>query len=394
MKDRVQELSKSLQGKLLEIRRHIHSHPELSFEEHETASYVESFLEDWGIPNKRMATTGVIGIIEGGKPGKTVALRADLDALPILEQNEVSYKSQRSGVMHACGHDVHTTCLLGAAYILQQNRDQIQGQIKLIFQPGEEKLPGGASLLIKEGVLEDPKVDYIIGQHVMPLIDAGSVGFREGLYMASTDELFLTIEGKGGHGAMPHLCIDPVSIASSVVVELQQVISRHCPPHIPSVLSFGKFIANGVTNVIPGRVELEGTFRTLDEEWRNEAHGLIERIVSGIVKARGADFRLEINRGYPFLKNHSALTRSCKAAAEDYLGSSRVEELGIWMAAEDFAWYSHKVPATFYRLGVRNTSEGIVHSVHHPQFNIDESALETGAGLMAYMAMEVLEKGV
>ncbi|MCO6494517.1 MAG: amidohydrolase [Bacteroidetes bacterium] len=389
--EQIKSESDALFERLVSIRRHIHSNPELSFEEYNTAKFVESFLNEWGIPNQRMATTGVIGLIEGGQPGKTIALRADLDALPIIEKNNVSYKSQNEGVMHACGHDVHTTCLLGAAYILNQNRDKIKGRIKLVFQPGEEKLPGGASLLIKEGVLENPKVDMIVGQHVMPLIDVGGVGFREGLYMASTDEIYLTIKGKGGHGAMPHMGIDPITIAATLIVELQQVVSRFCPPHIPCVLSFGKIQANGATNVIPDEVYLEGTFRTLDEEWRAKAHELISNFIKSTVEARGAGCDLDIKHGYPFLKNNPELTRKCRNSALKYMGENKVEELGIWMAAEDFAWYSHQVPACFYRLGIRNTEKGIVNNVHNPQFDIDEQAIKTGAGLMAFIAMDVLE---
>jgi len=388
MKEILKKQAEQIFPKLLEIRRHIHSNPELSFQEHETAKYIESFLNEWQIPNKRMAGTGVIALIEGKLPGKTIALRADLDALPIFEKNEVPYKSKNEGVMHACGHDVHSTCLLGAAYLLKQNQDKIKGNIKLIFQPGEEKLPGGASILIKEGVLENPKVDLIIGQHVMPLINEGNVGFREGLYMASTDEIYLKIIGKGGHGAMPHLCIDPVVISASIIIELQQLVSRHCPPHIPCVLTFGKIEAKGATNVIPNEVLLEGTFRTMDEEWRAKAHQLIYDFIKNLVEARGAKFELDIQKGYPFLKNNPELTRACKASAQLYLGEEHVEELGIWMAAEDFSWYSQKVPACFYRLGTRNESKGITHSVHNANFDIDENALKNGAGLMAFIAME------
>jgi amidohydrolase len=389
LKETVFTKAKQLQNTLLQIRHHIHANPELSFNEHQTASYVESWLNEWGIPNQRMAGTGVIGLIEGSLPGKTIALRADLDALPIFEKNEVPYKSQNEGVMHACGHDVHATCLLGAASILNELKAHIHGNIKLIFQPGEEKLPGGASILIAEGVLENPKVDLIVGQHVMPLINAGKVGFREGLYMASTDEIYLTIKGKGGHGAMPHLCIDPVVIAANLIVELQQIVSRHCPPHIPCVLSFGKIIANGATNVIPSEVYLEGTFRTLDEDWRVKAHEIIREYIAKATEARGASFDLNIANGYPFLKNDVALTQQCRKSAEEYLGKENVEDLGIWMAAEDFAWYSHKVPACFYRLGIRNEAKGIVHSVHHPNFNIDEDALQIGAATMAYVALQL-----
>jgi amidohydrolase len=391
---RIKEVASKIAVELQSVRHHIHANPELSFQEFETALFVEYKLNSWGIATQRMATTGVIGWIEGGKPGKTMALRADLDALPILEKNNTTYRSKVDGVMHACGHDVHTTCLLGAAYILQQIKDEIHGNIKLVFQPGEEKLPGGASLLIKEGVLTNPPVDFIVGQHVMPLIEVGNVGFREGLYMASTDEIYLTIKGKGGHGAMPHLCLDPVVIAASIVVELQQLVSRFCPPHIPCVLSFGKFIANGVTNVIPDEVVLEGTFRTLDENWRSKAHGIITDFVQNAVKARGATCELNIEKGYPFLKNDVQLTKQCRQSAQQFLGNKQVEELDIWMAAEDFSWYSQEVPACFYRLGIRNEEKGIVHSVHNPRFDIDERALELGAGLMAFIAVDALQKAL
>ncbi len=388
----IKSAAKAIESELIDIRHHIHSHPELSFEEYKTAELVENYLNSLGIPNKRMAKTGVVGLIDSGKEGKVIALRADLDALPIQENNQVAYKSKHPGIMHACGHDVHTTCLLGAAKILWQNKDSFKGKIKLIFQPGEEKLPGGASLLIEEGVLENPKVDYIVGQHVMPLIDEGKVGFREGLYMASTDEIYLKIIGKGGHGAMPHLAIDPVIIAASILVDLQQVISRACPPHIPSVLSFGKVLAMGATNIIPNEVILEGTFRTLDEDWRAQAHEVIKKYVNHACEAKGAKAELNIVKGYPYLKNDIELTRKCKTIATEYLGSENVEELGIWMAAEDFAWYSQQVPACFYRLGIRNKERGIVHSVHHPNFDIDEDAIKTGAGLMAQIAIEMLNK--
>lgn len=289
--------------------------------------------------------------------------------------------------MHACGHDVHTSCLLGAAEILHQTRNMWEGSVKLLFQPGEEVLPGGASLLIKEGALENPKPHSIFGQHVMPLIPAGKVGFRPGLYMASTDELFVTVKGKGGHGAMPHLNIDPVLIASHLVVSLQQLISRNANPIIPSVLSFGKVIANGATNIIPNEVKLEGTFRTLDEKWRNEAHVLMSKMARGIAESMGGSCEFEIHRGYPFLYNDVELTQRAKQNAVDYLGADNVIDLDIWMAAEDFSFYSQEMPACFYRLGTRNEERGIVSSVHTPTFDIDESALEIGCGLMAWQAL-------
>ncbi|MBS3914752.1 MAG: amidohydrolase [Bacteroidetes bacterium] len=392
-KESIKKQAADLKASLIEIRRHIHMNPELSFHEYETSAFVENFLKAEGIATKRLANTGVVGIIEGKNPGKrVVGLRADMDALPITEVDDNRpYRSRNEGVMHACGHDVHTTSLLGAAKILKSLENEFEGTIKLVFQPGEEKLPGGASLMIADGVLEDPKVDVMIGQHVMPQIETGKTGFRPGLYMASTDELYVTVYGKGGHGAMPHFNIDPVLISAHMIVALQQIVSRTANPAIPSVLSFGKVIANGATNVIPSQVTLEGTFRTLDEKWREEAHEKMTHMAKGIAESMGGSVEFKIVKGYPFLKNEPELTARCRNEAAMYLGESNVEELGIWMAAEDFAYYSQKVPSCFYRLGVRNESRGIIHSVHHPSFDADENALEDGCGLFAWLALKELE---
>jgi amidohydrolase len=383
---------KKISGKLVEIRRHLHSNPELSFEEFNTVAYVKEQLLQMGLTQIRsIANTGLEVLICGKNPQKrVVALRADMDALPIVEANEVPYKSKNIGVMHACGHDVHTTCLLGAAHILNQNKDSFEGTIKLIFQPGEEKLPGGASVMIAEGVLQNPTVNTVLGQHVMPLIPVGKVGFRSGLYMASTDELYVKVIGKGGHGAMPHLCIDPVAVSAQLITALQQLVSRQANPIIPSVLSFGKVIANGATNVIPNEVNMEGTFRTLDENWRTRAHELMLKMAHGIAESFGAKIEFEIRKGYPFLKNNPEVTARTKAAATQYLGAENIVDLDIWMAAEDFAYYSQVAPACFYRLGTRNEEKGIISGVHTPTFDIDEGALEIGSGLMAYLAIEEL----
>ncbi len=388
----VKHLAEARFTETVQIRRHLHQYPELSFNEHKTAAYIAQQLNAMGIEVKdRLVETGLVATIEGTKPGgKVVALRADIDALPIVEANEVSYKSKNQGVMHACGHDVHTASLLGAAWILQQLRDQFAGKVKLIFQPGEEKLPGGASLMIKAGALENPKPQSIIGQHVMPLIPAGKVGFREGMYMASADEIYFTVTGKGGHAAMPEFNIDPVLVTSHIIVALQQVISRVMNPRIPSVLSFGKVQANGATNVIPNQVHVEGTFRTMDEEWRAIAHDKMKHMAEHIATGMGATCAFEIKKGYPFLKNHPGLTSRARKYAEAYLGADNVVDLDLWMAAEDFSYYSQEMDACFYRLGTANADRGITSSVHTPTFDIDESALTIGTGLMAWLALEQL----
>ncbi len=394
LKDQILNLAKQLHPALVEIRNDIHSNPELSFHEFETQKKVEDYLHNkLGLKTKRMANTGVVALIEGKNPTKrVVGMRADMDALPIVEVNDGrSYRSKIEGVMHACGHDVHTTSLLGAATIINQFKNQFEGTIKLIFQPGEEKLPGGASLLINEGVLENPKVDFMIGQHVMPLFEAGKVGFRKGLYMASTDEIYITVKGKGGHGALPNTAIDSVLMASNLIVALQQIVSRNATPSIPSVLSFGKIIGNGATNVLPPEVKIEGTFRTVNEKWRDKAHTRIQEICKSIGDMFGGEVECTINKGYPFLKNHEGLTELLIKNSSNYLGKENIMDLDIWMAAEDFSYYSQEVPSCFYRLGIRNEERGIVNSVHHPAFDIDEEALITGAGLFAYLGLKALE---
>lgn len=387
--EQIQTLSGQLHQTIRECRRHIHQNPELSFEEYNTQAFVMRELEKASVSKvQKMAGTGVVALIEGKNPGKKViALRGDMDALPIQEISDATYKSVNSGVMHACGHDVHTSCLLGAAHILQQMKDRFEGTVKLVFQPGEEKLPGGASLMIRDGVLANPQVQNIIGQHVMPLLPVGKVGFRKGLYMASTDEIYMTIQGRGGHGAQPQANIDPVVAMAQVITALQQVVSRIGSPIIPSVLSFGKVIAQGATNIIPDKVYLEGTFRTLDETWREKAHQSILKIAKGVSESLGCTCDIEIRKGYPFLKNDTELTGRAIRHAIEYLGADQVVDLEMWMAAEDFAYYSQELPACFYRLGTRNEQKGITAHVHTPTFDIDEDALPIGMGLMAYLAI-------
>jgi amidohydrolase len=393
LKKRIQQLAAEISSDVIGYRRRIHANPELSFEEYNTSAYVSQLLHSFGVSHETgIAGTGVVALIEGNNPtSKIIALRADMDALPIEEKNDVPYKSTNRGVMHACGHDVHTASLLGTARILSQVRDEFEGTIKLIFQPGEEKFPGGASLMIEAGVLENPAPVNIIGQHVMNLIPAGKVGFREGMYMASADEIYITVKGKGGHAAMPDKNIDSILIASHIIVALQQVISRNCDPRIPAVLSFGKITGMGATNVIPDEVHIEGTFRTLNEEWRAEAKERIRKMAIGIAESMGATCDIDIKDGYPFLRNAPALAKRMRAAAVDFLGEENVLELDLWMAAEDFAYYSQKIDAGFYRLGIRNETKGITSGVHTATFDIDETALQTGSGLMAWLALEELK---
>ena len=391
LKNRIQELAVGVLESTIQNRRHLHAHPELSFQEHKTVAFVATKLDELGIAYKPMANTGLVALITGDKPSDhVVALRADMDALPIQEANEVAYKSTHAGVMHACGHDAHTASLLGTAAILQQLKAEFGGTIKLIFQPAEELLPGGANQMIKEGVLENPKPQAVLGQHVMPFIETGKVGFRSGKYMASTDELYVTVNGKGGHAAQPQQNIDPVMITAQILVSLQQIVSRTANPNTPSVLSFGKVQANGATNVIPNEVKLEGTFRTMDEAWRAEAHTRMKKMAEGIAVSMGGTCEFEIKKGYPFLVNEEKLTAAAKQYAQEYLGKENVLDLDIWMAAEDFAYYSQVTDACFYRLGTRNEAKGITSSVHTPTFDIDENAFAISTGLMAYIALKRL----
>ncbi len=393
LKNIIKQKAATYKDEVIAIRRHLHQHPELSFKEYETSKYVCSKLDEFGIEYQNgIVETGIVGLIKGNNPeSKTIALRADLDALPIVEENEVEYKSVNEGVMHACGHDVHTSSLLGAAKILNEVKDQFDGTIKLIFQPGEERLPGGASLMIKEGVLENPKPNSIIGQHVYPQLEAGKVGFKPGMYMASTDELFMTVHGKGGHAALPHLTVDPVLITAHILTALQQIVSRNSHPKAPTVLSFGKIIGNGATNIIPDKVELEGTFRAMDEEWRAEAHVKMKKLAEKIADGMGGKCELEIRKGYPFLVNDEEVTNRAKSAAIDFLGEANVIDLNLRMTAEDFAYFSQAAPACFYRLGIKNDAQGINHGLHTSKFNIDENAIETSIGLMAWLAMNELK---
>lgn len=390
---RIQELSRIYHSEIIAVRRHLHSHPELSGMEKETSAFVAGQLSKLAIPFRaNVGGYGIVAEIQGGKgPGRCVALRADMDALQIEEQNSVSYKSQNPGVMHACGHDAHTAALLGAARILTEVREHFSGTVKLIFQPSEEQYPGGAITMINDGVLLDPKPDFIFGAHVCPDLESGKAGMRSGPYMASTDEIYLTVKGKGGHAATPDINIDPVVTAAHILVALQQVASRLAPPAVPTVLSFGRVIADGRTNVIPHEVKIDGTIRTFDEQWRQRAHQHITRIAQKTAESMGATCEVFIDKGYPFLVNDLNTTQIANKLAKNYLGEANVVELDQRMTAEDFAYFSQRIPACFYRFGVRNEKRGITANLHTPEFDIDEKSLETAAGLMAWLAAGTLE---
>jgi amidohydrolase len=375
---------------LLEWRRYLHSHPELSWQEFETTEFILNELKKIGIEDiSRPLKTGLVAKIENGK-GKCVALRADIDALPITEQNTCSYKSQNDGVMHACGHDVHSTCLLGAAKYLIENRDKWQGTIVLIFQPSEEKQPSGAEALIKAGVIEDSKIEAILGLHVTPELEVGKLGFHEGPFMASADEIYMTIIGKGGHGASPHLCIDPIVLSAHIILALQNLVSRYADPKTPTVLTFGDIHGSGATNIIPEKVELKGTLRTFDEKWRKEVRQKTKEIAQGIARSFGGDCVVDIPEGVPFVNNEPVLTNKISLLAEHLLGKENVVAMPMRMGAEDFSFYGHHCAASFFRLGTGNDKKGTTITVHNSKFEIDEDALIVGSSAMAKMAIGLL----
>jgi amidohydrolase len=391
--EKIKSLSAELAPSIIQFRRHLHARPELSELEFHTAEFICATLDGYGIPfTRNVGGNGIVAKIEGQQPQViTLALRADMDALPITELNDCEYKSLNPGVMHACGHDVHMASLLGASKILNELRNEFEGTIRIIFQPSEEKFPGGALAMIKDGVLKNPVPERIYGQHVLPTLEAGKVGFKAGRYMASTDEIYLTVKGRGGHAATPELNTDTVLIASHIIVALQQVVSRSAPPGVPTVLSFGRVIADGRTNIIPSVVKIDGTFRTFDESWRSRAHEKIASLAKGMAESMGGECEVFIDKGYPFLVNDELATSEAKALAQQYLGPDNVVDLDQRMTAEDFAYYSHIIPACFYRLGVKDPSWKSIRNLHTPEFDADERSLETGMGLMAWLAVNQLK---
>ncbi|MCP4312063.1 MAG: amidohydrolase [Bacteroidetes bacterium] len=377
---------------IIAVRRHLHQHPELSFHEHETSAFIRTQLDQWGISYRYpVVDTGIVATIKGKGPGRCIAVRADMDALPITENSGVEFQSGNSGVMHACGHDIHMASMLGAMKILDQLKDHFNGELLFIFQPGEEKLPGGARLMLEEGIFREKLPEAIIAQHVLPEMEAGHVGFSAGRYMASSDEIYITVNGRGGHGALQQSINDPILMASHILISLQQEIYRKSPSGIPTVLSFGKVVADGAVNVIPDQVKLEGTFRTMDEDWRKKAHALIEQIADGIARSMGGNCQVEIRHGYPVLHNDEKIAHLAKERAESFLGSERVGDLDLRMTAEDFAWFAQAIPGMMYRLGVKEPGEDKIFNLHTSGFRADESALETGMSLLAYLSVELLQ---
>ncbi len=399
IKNKIKKLSSEYFSEIVKIRRHIHSNPELALKEYETSDYIVSKLKEYNIPyTQGIARTGITALIKGKKNNssnsdeKIIALRADMDALPIEEKNDIEYKSKNTGVMHACGHDVHTASLLGTAKILNNLRDDFQGTVKLIFQPSEEEFPGGALMMLKQGIFKDIKVSKVFGQHVYPELEAGKIGIKKGKYMASTDEIYITVRGKGGHSAMPEQNIDPILIASHIIIALQQIVTRYSKPYVPTVLSFGRFIAQGKTNITPDKVKLEGTFRTFDEEWRDKAHKKIIKMAETIAESMDGKCEVRISRGYPCLINDEKTSDDVKKYAEQYIGKQNVVDLDLQMIAEDFAYYAQLAPACFYRLGTKNEAKNITSNLHTSTFNVDERSIETGMGLMAWITINELQE--
>lgn len=386
--EKIRENVKLHFDEIVKVRRHLHKHPEMSFREYETSRFISDKLREYGIDFKHVAETGIVAKITGKKADnkKCIALRAELDALPIQEETDLPFKSVIPGVMHACGHDVHAACLLGSARVIKSFENEFSGTVYFIFQPGEETLPGGAKKMLDENLFDGNDPDLIIAQHVLPEMQAGNAGIKPGLYMASGDEIYINLTGEGGHGAIPHKTADTVVAMSQIVVALQQISSRFAPPHIPTVLSFGKMIANGATNVIPKEVILEGTFRTMDETWRAKAHELITGIATTTSSSLGVSCSVEIRKGYPVLYNNPPKAGMVKQLMEEFLGTEKVEDLPIRMTAEDFAWFANKYPAVFYRLGTGRPE----NKLHTPVFDIDENVMLTGTGLYGWLALSFL----
>ena len=395
MINKIKLLAERYYTEIIEARRYLHQHPELSQQEFGTMEYVANKLRSFGIePRVGVAKTGVSAIIKGNNPDSyCVALRADYDALPIKECTGLAFSSENDGVMHACGHDMHTASLLGAAKILADIKNEIEGSVMLIFQPSEEMYPGGAYMMMEDGLFSEVMPDEIFAFHCLPEMDCGRIGMKKGKYMASTDELYLTVKGRGGHGGTPNLNIDPIVIASNVIVAMQQIVSRNADPMMPTILSFGKMMGEGRTNIIPDEVKIEGTIRTFSEEWRLEAHKRITSIAQGVAEGMGGSCDVFIDFGYPYLVNDDDTTQNTFDNGVEYFGDSKVEWLEQRMTAEDFAFFAQKIPAGYFRVGT-HIKDTPITNLHRPNLMIDEKSIEYAMGFMAYNAVKALEKKI
>ncbi|MGV3487824.1 MAG: M20 family metallopeptidase [Tuberibacillus sp.] len=385
----LQELLNTVRPKVIEWRRYLHQHPELSFHESETSQFIYDTLQSFGgIELSRPTETSVVGIIKGSKPGKTLAIRADMDALPIDEKNTFSFKSVHPGVMHACGHDGHTSMLLGTAFVLSKVKDELQGNIKLIFQHAEELFPGGAEELVQKGVMDD--VDWVIGAHLWSPLAYGKIGIVYGPMMAAPDTFYITIKGKGGHAAIPHDTIDSIAVGAQVVTNLQHVVSRNINPLEPVVLSVAKFVAGTTHNVIPGTVEMMGTVRSFKSEMQDKVPELMERIIKGITSAHGADYEFKYVKGYRPVVNAEVTTKVMEDIARDIYGEDAIDYTAPSMVGEDFSAYQQKAPGTFIFIGAGNPEKESTYPHHHERFTIDEDALEKGVTLFTHAAFKFL----
>jgi len=391
-REQVWELARSVHPYGVQVRRDLHRNPELSFEEHDTHQYLAAALQEMGcsFQSGLGGGTGLHVVIRGSRPGPTVALRADIDALPIQEETGLPFASQRPGVMHACGHDVHTAILLATARALQSIKDDLPGQVVLIFQPGEEQNPGGASLMIRDGVLDDPKVDAIFGLHVEPYMEAGCMAFAPGPVMAAPDELRVTVVGRGGHGASPHLTVDPVLTACQIITMLQQVVARNVDPFQPAVITIGMIQGGSAHNIIPDEVTFVGTVRTMDPELRRLMPERIEAVIRGVCEAAGATYRFHYEHGYPVLINDAEMTELGRQAAVAVLGADKVQPMEPSMGGEDFAYYLQRVPGTFARLGVRASDNTAPHGLHTSRLMVDESSIAVGVAYYIQVVQDFL----
>ncbi|MGC8663587.1 MAG: M20 metallopeptidase family protein [Thermoplasmata archaeon] len=385
------ELAKEKENKIVKLRRELHQHPEIAHKEFETQKILLNHLEELGIPTKKIAGTGIVATIEGREIGKTVALRADMDALPIKEENDVPYKSKNEGFMHACGHDNHMSMVYGAALLLNEMKDKLKGNVKLIYQPAEEEgTIGGAKPMIEEGALEG--VDYILGMHVWPELPEGIIGLRKGPFFAAADTISIEIIGKGGHGAKPDIAVDPIMVSAKVIDSLHTISSREIDPLEPFVITIGLINGGTAHNIIPERVKMLGTVRTMDKNTRDSMENKLNRIISGITSSLNAKYDLKYIYGYPVLVNDPWVTDFMKNVASEILGNDHVIESKQTMGGEDFAYYLEKVPGTFMVLGTYNEKLGYVHSVHTSRFNINEKILPIGSAVFAEGAMRLLKQ--